>query len=157
MLLKMNTQHQAHKAVSVTTGADFPKGMVKRVKLHQCVKFRGNRSNRCRYGNFSTFQHGGRRYHGFRNFKILPVGRLKRVELRRPAKFYRNRSNHGQDMAIFRFFEDGGRRHLGFVVYVRTTHEGRLVVFIAAQNLVGIDAAVLIIGLCMFFDFTSLA
>jgi len=30
-----------------------------------------------------------------------------------------------------------------------------LVVFIAVQNLVGIDAVVLII--CMFFDFTSLA
>jgi len=30
-----------------------------------------------------------------------------------------------------------------------------LVVFIAVQNSVGIDAAVLII--CMFFDFTSLA
>jgi len=46
-------------------------------------------------------------------------------------------------------------RHLGFTVYVRTTHEGHLVVFIAVQNLVGIDATVLIIR--MFFDFTSLA
>ena len=34
---------------------------------------------------------------------------------------------------------------------VRTTHEGRLVVIIAVQNLVGIGEIVLII--CMFFDF----
>ena len=31
-------------------------------------------------------------------------------------------------------------RHLGFVVCVWTTHEGHLVVFIAVQNLVGIEA-----------------
>jgi len=36
-------------------------------------------------------------------------------------------------------------------VCVRTTHEGRLVVIIAVQNLVGIGEIVLII--CMFFDF----
>jgi len=37
----------------------------------------------------------------------------------------------------------------------RTTHEGHLVVFINVQNLVGIDAVVLII--CMFSDLASLA
>ena len=39
-------------------------------------------------------------------------------------------------------------RHLGFVVCVRTTHEGHLVVFNAVQNLVGIDAVVLMT--CVF-------
>jgi len=38
---------------------------------------------------------------------------------------------------------------------VGTTHEGHLVVFITEQNLVGIDAVVLII--CTFFDFRKLA
>ena len=38
---------------------------------------------------------------------------------------------------------------------VGTIHEGHLEVFITVQNLVGIDAVVLII--CTFFDFTSLA
>jgi len=38
---------------------------------------------------------------------------------------------------------------------VGTTHEGHLVVFVTVQNLVGIDAVVLII--CTFFDFASLA
>ena len=59
-------------------------------------------------------------------------------------------------MTINRFFQDGGRPP-SWICYVcvRTTHEGYLVVFIAVQNLVGIDAVVLII--CMFFDFTSLA
>ena len=46
---------------------------------------------------------------------------------------------------IFRFFQDGGR----------PSHDGHLMVFIAVQNLVGIDAVVLII--CMVFDFSSLA
>jgi len=40
-------------------------------------------------------------------------------------------------------------RHLEFVLCVRITHKGPLVVFIVVQNLVGIDAVVLII--CMFF------
>ena len=50
----------------------------------------------------------------------------------------------GQNAAeIWRFFDFSKMaavRHLGFVVCVRTTHEGYLVVFIAVQNLVGIDA-----------------
>jgi len=88
--------------------------------------------------------------------KLLTVGRLKRAELRRRAKCGRNRSNRGRDMAIFRFFKMAAvDRHLGFVVCVRTTHEGHLVVFTAVQNLVAINAVVLII--CMFFDFASLA
>jgi len=59
-------------------------------------------------------------------------------------------------MAIFRFFQAGGRPP-SWICYVcvRTTNEGNLVVFIAVQSLVGIDVVVLIIW--MFFDFTSLA
>ena len=30
------------------------------------------------------------------------------------AKFRQNRSNRGRTVAIFRFFQDGGRRHLDF-------------------------------------------
>ena len=91
-----------------------------------------------------------------KNLKFLTVGRLWNAELRRRTKFGRNRSKRGPDMAIFRFFQDGGRPP-SWICYVcvRTTHEGYLVVFIAVRNLVGIDAVVLII--CMFFDFTSLA
>jgi len=47
-------------------------------------------------------------------------------------------------MAIFfLFFQDGGRPP-SWICYVclRTTHEGHLVVFIAVQNLVGMDAVV---------------
>jgi len=59
-------------------------------------------------------------------------------------------------MAIFRFFQDGGRLPSWIrYAWVRTTHEGHLVVFIAVQNFVGIDAVVLII--CTFFYFSSLA
>jgi len=92
----------------------------------------------------------------FSNFKFLTVGRLKTADLRRRAKFGRNRSNRHRDMAIFRFFQNSGRPP-SWISYlcVRTIHAGLLVVFIAAQNLVGIDAVVLII--CMFFHFASLA
>jgi len=84
------------------------------------------------------------------------VGRLKMIELHRRAKYGRNRPNRGRDMTIFRFFQNGGRPP-SWICYVCvwTTHEGHLVVFVTVQNLDVIDAVVLII--CMFFDFTSLA
>jgi len=92
----------------------------------------------------------------FSNFKFLMLGQLQRSELRHRAKFGRNLLNRGRDMVIFQFFQDVGRPP-SWIRYlcVRTTHEGNLVVFVAVQNLVGIDAVVLII--CMFFDFSSLA
>jgi len=74
------------------------------------------------------------------------VGQLKRVELYHRAKFGRNRSNHGRDVAIFGFFQDGGRPSSWICdACVWTTHEGHLVVFITVQNLVGIDTVVSII------------
>jgi len=104
---------------------------------------------RPRYCNFSIFQDGGRRHLDFQNCKFLTVGRLKRDELLRCVKFGRNQSNHCRDMTIFQFFQDGGRPP-SWICSVSdwTTHEGRLVVFITVQNLVGIDAVVSII--CKF-------
>jgi len=65
----------------------------------------------------------------------------------------------GQSTAEIWLFLDFSKmaavRRLGFGVCVRITHEGHLVVFMTVQNLVGIDAVVLII--CTFFDYTSLA
>ena len=59
------------------------------------------------------------------------------------AKFRQNRLNRRQDMAIFRFFQDGGRPPSWICnACVGTIHEGHLVVFITVQNLVGIDAVV---------------
>jgi len=78
--------------------------------------------------------------------QILTVGTLKRAELRRRAKFGRNRSNRCRYMTNFRFFQHG-RRPPCWICYVcvPTTHEGHLVVFIAVQNLVEVDAVVLMI------------
>jgi len=75
------------------------------------------------------------------------------AKLRRRAKFGQNQPNRSRDMAIF---QDGGCPQ-SWICYVcvQTTHEGHLVVFIAVQNVARIDAVVLIV--CMFFDFTSLA
>ena len=131
--------------------------MVKRVKLRQRAKFPGDRSNHRRdMAIFRFFKMAAAAILDFSNFKFLTVARLRNAELWRHAKFGRNRSKRGQDMAILRFFQDGGCPP-SWICYmcVRTNHEGHLMVFIAVQNLVGIDAVVLII--CMFFDFTSLA
>ena len=58
-------------------------------------------------------------------------------------------------MAIFRFFQDGGRPPSWLCnACIGNTHEGHFVVFIIVQYLAGIDAVVLII--CTFFDFESL-
>ena len=61
-------------------------------------------------------------------FKFLTVGHVKKVELRHRTKFRRNRRNgmkRGRDMVIFRF-QDGGRRHFGFLKFLifngRTRH-----------------------------------
>jgi len=68
------------------------------------------------------------------------------AKLRRHDKFCRNRSNHGQDMAIFLFFQDGGRPPSSICdACVRTTHEGHLVVFITVQNLIALDTVVSIV------------
>jgi len=58
-------------------------------------------------------------------------------------------------VAIFYFSKMAAVRHLVFVMRVLGHLGGHLVVFITVQNLVGIDAVVLII--CTFFDFASLA
>ena len=41
-------------------------------------------------------------------FEFLTVGTAKRAKLRHRAKFRGDRSNGCGDMAIFRFFQDGG-------------------------------------------------
>jgi len=71
------------------------------------------------------------------------------INLRHHAKFRGDRSNRCGDMAIFRFFQDGGRPPSWICdARVWTTYEGHLLVFIAVQNFVGIDAVVSII--CKF-------
>ena len=53
----------------------------------------------------------------FQNFNFSTVRTVKRVELHHYAKFCRNRSNRGRDIAIFSNFQDGGRRHVGFLKF----------------------------------------
>ena len=92
----------------------------------------------------------------FQNFKFLTAGTVKGVELHQHAKFRENWLNRSRNMAIFRFFQDGGHPPSWICnARVGTTHEGHLVVFITVQNLVGIDAVVLKIW--TFLDFASLA
>ena len=130
MFLKMNTRHRTHKPVkNATTGADFRNGMVKRVKLRQRAKFRGDRSNRRRdMAIFLFFKMAATAILDFSNFKFLTVRWLKRAELRRRAKLGRNRPKRGrvveigQNAAEINLFLDFSKmahvRHLGFVMCV---------------------------------------
>jgi len=85
---------------------------------------------------FTLLQDGGRRHLGFLKFQIFNGRDGKRVELHLRAKFRQNRSNRGCPPSWI------------CNACVGTTHEGHLVVFIIVQNLVRIDAVVLII--CTF-------
>ena len=111
------------------------------------AKFGRNRSNHCRdMAIFPLFKMAVAAILNFEIFEILTIGTLTRAKLRHHAKFRRNRSNCSRDMAIFRFFQDSGCPPPWICcVSDWTTHEGRLVVFITVQKLVGIDGVVSII------------
>jgi len=85
---------------------------VKRHILHQFSEFRQDRSNRCRdIAIVVILQYGGCRHLGFskiRNSNSI-FHALKGVNMRHLAKFCRNRSSGCGDMAISRFFQNGGR------------------------------------------------
>jgi len=122
-------------------------GTFKRFEMHHIAKFHQNRSNSGRdMAIFRFFKMSAAAILDFWNFKFLTVETVKRVELHHHAKFRQNHSNRGWDITIFQFFQDGGRppSWIGNAC-VGTIHEGHLVVFITVQNLVGIDAVVLII------------
>jgi len=60
------------------------------------------------------------------------------------AKFRQNLSIHCGVIAIFHFFQDGGRLSSWICLgHISTTHEWYLLVFITVQNLVANDAVVL--------------
>jgi len=115
------------------------------------------------YGHSSVLQDGDRSHVGLlKNFKILTVERLKSVELHHCTKFSRNRSNCCLDMAMFRFFQNGGRPPSW--IYVAPTcafgpptktARYRLVVVFAVQNLV--EISVVFLKICEFQYYASLA
>jgi len=77
-------------------------------------------------------------------------------QLRLLVKFRGNGSISGRDVAMSRFFHYGGRPPSWICdACVGSTHEWHLAVFITLQNLVEMDAVVLIIY--TLFDFASLA
>ena len=109
------------------------------------TKFREDWSNRSGdMADFRFYKMAASAILDIGNIKFLTVRTLKRVELRLRAKFfYRNRSNRSSDMAIFHFFQDGGRppSWIG-LTRVGTTHVEYLVVFVTVQNLVVIGAVI---------------
>jgi len=109
-----------------------------------------------RYGDFSTFQDDGRRHLGFLKFEFFNGRTAQEGQTASPSQLWSKSVKLCPRYSDFWIFQDGGRPP-SWICYVcvRTTREGYLTVFIAVQNLVGIDIVVLII--CMFFDFASLA
>jgi len=65
------------------------------------------------YGDFSICQDGGHPILDVRNFKIVMVEKFKRAKLCHWPKFRADRSNGCGGMSIF-YFQDRGRRHVGF-------------------------------------------
>ena len=127
--------------------------------------------------DFSIFQDGGRRHLGFFKFQIFNGRTAQEGGNASPCQIWSKSVNWRPRYCDFSIFQDGGGqiwsksvetrpRYGDFSIFqdgrrppswicVQTTHEGHFMVFIAVQNLVGIDAVALII--CMFFDFRSLA
>jgi len=62
---------------------------------------------------FWIFQDSASHNVGILKFYILTIQTVKKDELRHCAKFCQNRSNRG----YFSIFQDGGRRHLGFLKF----------------------------------------
>ena len=101
---------------------------------------------RPRYGHFSIFQDGGRRHVGFLNFWNFNGRNAQDGRTASPFQILSKSVETRPRYSDFSIFQDG-RRPPSWICYVcvRTTYEGYLVVFIAVQNLVGIDAVVLIL------------
>ena len=65
--------------------------------------------------------------------------------MRQCTKSFQNRSNGCRDIAIYRFFQNGGRPPSWISCSsIGTTNDDHLMVSIVVQNLVEIDAVVLI-------------
>jgi len=121
---------------------------LKRNELRRYAKFGGNRSNRCRdrvIFDFPRWRLPPSWISKILNFQQSTASR-SRIVL--PCQIW---SKSAEPLSIYRMaiFQDGVRSP-SWICCVDdwTTHEGRLVVFITVQNLVGSDAVVLII--CKF-------
>ena len=97
----------------------------KRVKLHQIIKFRGDRSNRRRdMAIYRFFKVAAAGILYFQILVFLTVGTIKRAKLRHIAKFCGDRSNDCWDMSIFYFCKMAAYRHLG-LWWARLDHPRR--------------------------------
>jgi len=102
------------------------------------------------------FQDGSRRHVEFLNFENFNRRNAQETQTASPCQILWRSVKPLLSYGDFSIFQDGGRPPSWTCdACFLTTHEGHLVVFITVQNLVGIDAIVLII--CMFFDFVSFA
>jgi len=71
-----------------------------------------------RYGNLTFLKIAAVRHPRFVKFNFLTVGKVTRPILHKRAKFREDRSNRCGDIAIFFvIFQNGGRRHVGFLKF----------------------------------------
>jgi len=124
-------------------------GRVKRAKMVAVPNFVTIGQTVLRHGHFLFFKMAAAAILDFQKVEILGVGRIKMDKMRHRAEFRGNQSNRCRNMAIFRFFQDGGRPPSWICgMHEWTTNEGHLVVIIAVQNLIRINTVVSII--CKF-------
>ena len=168
-------------AAGISDFTFFMVGTVKKVELRHCATFRLNRSNVAKIWRFCDFfRHhleflkfqilNGRTHHECRTASSCQIS----LRLIKPLPSYRDVLFFNLTVAAildfknfveiartaaeiwwFLIFHRWRPSSISNLWWVRWVHTGHLLVFITVQNLVGIDAVVLI--LCTFFDFASLA
>ena len=133
---------------------------------------------RPRCGNFLILQDGGRRHLGFSKFETFNGGTAREGRTASPCQILSKSVKLRPRYGDFSFYQDGGRSHFGFLKFGTfngpTAQERRTASpckislklhktrprygdfsIFPIWRLIEIDAVVLII--CMFFDFSSLA
>jgi len=114
--------------------------------LHQLSKFRKDRSNRCGdIAIFVIFQDSCRRHLGFSKIQNFNGTSAVRVQCASLYQISSKSVKRLQRYGVFNSFLNGGRPPSWISwVLIGTTHDDRLMVSIVVQNLVEIDAGVLI-------------
>ena len=94
---------------------NFKAGKVQDGQSQSPCQISRHRPNRCwELAIFLFFKMAAAAILILKNVEILGAGRLNTAKIRHRAKFCADWLNHCRDMAIS-FFQDGGRRHLGFL------------------------------------------
>ena len=133
--------------------------MVKRTILHHHIRFREYRSNRCwDIAIFCGFQDGSRLHLGFSKIRNFNGQSAVEARFASACQISSKLVKRCVYMAILRFSKMAAVRHLGFVgsTLEPPMMSTCMVVFSVVQNLVGIDAVVMITCRFQYFAWLRL-